>query len=532
MTMVMIGRYAGSLERMRLVLLHYHILKNGGSSIIEILRRSYPENFAEYDRPDKDAEILPPDVIAFLAANPRIHALSSHQIYYPAPGAPGFLFYDICFLRDPLDRIRSIYDYFRGRPIDGDPIRQMANECTLGDFVRRLMEEMPWTVNDVQVNLLANGMINDQPRGPEDLEIATRRMLDTSFLGVVDLFDESLVAGQHGLSSVFPGLNCVQAPVNDSAAQGSTLSARLENLESACDPCVYAEIVRLNAMDFELLRRARAEVMRRFALVPDREARLKGLKEGVAILKARGDPEPPATTPRPEAAKIGRPVLWKRWWRFASNLRASRPGSTYRRLIDAEFYLRQYPDVGAAGMSPLRHYVLHGASEGRKPNALFQPEYYATVCEAARGVDDPLMHFADSDPRACASPHPLFDCEGWRRANPGARGNPLAEYLEHMRGRVSIKRQTAPECDLARIEVQDVEILIVFPGSQFDSQPADERDRTFRELRASSACEVALVWLDGCGETKFLCAPQLERFFHSARYDQLAAQLSARSLVA
>ena len=38
-----------------------------------------------------------------------------------------------------------------------------------------------------------------------------------------------------------------------------------------------------------------------------------------------------------------------------------RPG----RLFDPEFYLRQYPDVGTADMSPLLHYVLHGADEWR-----------------------------------------------------------------------------------------------------------------------------------------------------------------------
>ena len=527
MPMAIIVQLCWQFERMRQVLLHYHILKNGGSSIIEILRRSYWGTFAEYDLPHKDAEITTPDLIAYLEANPLANAFSSHQIFYPMAAAPGFLFYDICFLRDPLDRIRSIYDYFRGRPAEGDPIRELANQWTLGEFVRRLVEEMPWTVNDVQVNLLANGLIHDQPRGPGDLEIATRRMLDTSFLGVVDLYDESLVAGQHGLSVVFPGLNCVQAPVNEAAVKGSTLSGRLQNLESACDADVYSELLRLNAMDLELLRRARAEVMRRFALIPDRDARLKGLKEGVAILKARGDPEPGAIAPQPRAAKNDRAELRKRWWNFSSNLRASRPGSAYRRLIDSRFYLSRYPDVRAAGVSALRHYVLHGAAEGRKPNALFQPEYYSTVCEAARGAEDPLMHFALSDRSACASPHPLFDCAGWRNANPRGRRNPLAEYFEHLRRRVHAAPPTALECDSARMVIQDVEILIVFPGPQFDSRPAEERDRVFEELCARSSCEVAVVWLDGCGEKKFLCAPQLEPFLQSARYDQLAAQISA-----
>ena len=148
---------------------------------------------------------------------------------------------------------------------------ELANQNTLGEFTRRLVQEMPWTVNDVQVNLLANGLVHDQPRGVEDLAVATSRMLETSFLGVVDQFDESLVAGQYGLRTLFPALNCVHAPVNVSAAPGSTLAERAEQFREACHDAIYAELLRLNAMDFELLRRARAEVQRRFDLVPDRQ---------------------------------------------------------------------------------------------------------------------------------------------------------------------------------------------------------------------------------------------------------------------
>ena len=120
------------------------------------------------------------------------------------------MFYDLCFLRDPIDRIRSTYDYFRIKPQDGDPVSDMANRANEAEFVAHLIENYPWMVNDVQVNLLANGLINDQPQGAQDLERATARMLETSFLGVVDQFHESIIAGQHALRIVFPNLNCAQ----------------------------------------------------------------------------------------------------------------------------------------------------------------------------------------------------------------------------------------------------------------------------------------------------------------------------------
>ena len=33
-------------------------------------------------------------------------------------------------------------------------------------------------------------------------------------------------------------------------------------------------------------------------------------------------------------------------------------------------------DVAAAGVNPLRHYMRYGGGEGRKPNPLFDPDYY------------------------------------------------------------------------------------------------------------------------------------------------------------
>lgn len=38
--------------------------------------------------------------------------------------------------------------------------------------------------------------------------------------------------------------------------------------------------------------------------------------------------------------------------------------------VDAEWYLRTYPDVAAAGMDPQAHYALHGRAEGRLPRPL------------------------------------------------------------------------------------------------------------------------------------------------------------------
>lgn len=58
-------------------------------------------------------------------------------------------------------------------------------------------------------------------------------------------------------------------------------------------------------------------------------------------------------------------------------------------LFDEQYYLNTYPDVRAAGIEPLAHYIEHGASEGRNPSSRFQTTYYVA---RYREEIDPHLH--------------------------------------------------------------------------------------------------------------------------------------------
>jgi hypothetical protein len=277
---------------MRWVLLHYHILKNAGSTIECILTRNFGENFASFDSPRRNGVVPNDSLLSLLDRNPGLKAVSSHQTRYPAPSVPGILFFDVCFLRDPIDRLRSTYDYFRKKPSPGDPISDLANTRELGRFAEGLVEDFPNYVNDAQVVLLANGGVYDHPPGEKDLERAIDRVRKASVPGVVDCFDESLVAGQYFLTPVFPNLDCAYPPANVSGDPESTLDSRKRKFQETCDSRVYAQLLRLNALDSKLVDEARAEVWRRFKLVPKHEDRLRALRARVQSYIAGAVPEP------------------------------------------------------------------------------------------------------------------------------------------------------------------------------------------------------------------------------------------------
>ena len=431
---------------MRFVLLHYHILKNAGSTIEEMLDRSFGERFARLDAPGRDHTIDHSALLDFCKTNPNLDAVSSHQIRYPLPEARGILFFDVCFVRDPIARVRSMYDYFRQKPAAGDPVSDLANSSGPGAFVAGMVKDHALQIRNVQVNLIAAAGDSDAPT-EADLDLATSRMRDAAFPGVVGNFDESIATGEHRLRTIFPRLDCSGEPVNVS---GST-----ENLREACDPEVWDILLRMNALDLELVKRVRAEVNRRTAQI-DRS------------------PE------RQNKAKLP---------------------CTPEQLFDRDFYLARYPDIRAARIDPLRHYLTHGMAEGRKPNPLFQPDYYAAQCNTySDGPGNALRHFLKNEPNAACNPHRLFDSESYLTTHSGAAAsgiNPLLHYLEsrqpdHWKG--------------LRLQIDDVNVNVVLAET------------------CGLSGEVVRVWRDGDGRKQLIAPPQQRPFFENVSCQQLHAQ--------
>lgn len=81
--------------------------------------------------------------------------------------------------------------------------------------------------------------------------------------------------------------------------------------------------------------------------------------------------------------------------------RQPNPRAMWEREFDAGWYLRSYPDVARTGVDPFEHFIEHGLKEGRAPNrggtdwtAAFDPVWYLDQYpDVARAGLDPLDHF-------------------------------------------------------------------------------------------------------------------------------------------
>src|ERR1700682_2071827 len=111
----------------RFLIVHYHIFKNGGSTIASILEREFPNAFTAVHGP-ADVSVLDHTHLAdFVAGHTAIQAISSHHLRYPKPVLPNTVIFDWCFLRHPLDRLQSFYSYFQ-RIDSFDPLCHLARQ--------------------------------------------------------------------------------------------------------------------------------------------------------------------------------------------------------------------------------------------------------------------------------------------------------------------------------------------------------------------------------------------------------------------
>jgi hypothetical protein len=267
----------------RFVIVHYHILKNGGSTVESVLKRHFGPAFATFDDTCADAARDQTDLTDFLAANPHISAVSSHHLRYPKPVIRHTVIFDCCLLRHPLDRLQSLYAWAR-RSNSSDSLSRVARSATAREFVRYLLHEMPHMVSNVQVMLLARAGAFTRPANETDLDVATSVLMEMAVPGLVELFDESLIAAEYFLKPAFPGLQLHCEPQNVSRPGEQHRIGREKELESRLSTLwgenTWADLFRLNEFDLELYNRARREVERRFFLVP-------GLREKKAEFELR-----------------------------------------------------------------------------------------------------------------------------------------------------------------------------------------------------------------------------------------------------
>jgi Rhamnan synthesis protein F len=109
-------------------------------------------------------------------------------------------------------------------------------------------------------------------------------------------------------------------------------------------------------------------------------------------------------------------------------------GRPWAEFFDAEWYVERYHDVAASGLTPIEHFIRHGAGELRDPNPAFDTDWYPRAYPDVAGAGViPIDHFAVSGAAEGRLPFRGFDL---RLRDAGiAGGSTLDAYRHYLKQR-------------------------------------------------------------------------------------------------
>jgi len=149
-------------------------------------------------------------------------------------------------------------------------------------------------------------------------------------------------------------------------------------------------------------------------------------------------------------------------------------------LFDPAYYLAHNPDVAAAGVDPLLHYLTYGWKEGRDPSAYFDTAYYLKQNpDVAASGGNPLLHFEAYGWKEGRQPSLVFDDAKYLAANPdvaAAGADPLQHFMTYgqTEGRASFLTGGAAAADpLVSAAYYDGQLgATLIPGGMAGAQQA------------------------------------------------------------
>ncbi len=269
-------------SRTRPVLVHAHMFKNAGTTFDWSLRRSFGDHFVDHREDDdmkRGAEYFGP----WLQQHTHCQAISSHWITQPLPGLDAVDIALCLLFRDPVERMRSVYQFERQQQGVDTPGSIRAKKMSFYEYMSWQMEPMPGpVVKNYHTRYCSGDYLGEDL--PAMYERALALLDSTPTLGLVHRYDESMVLFEHQLERQFPGIDLsylkqnVLSAVEDSHRQRR--DAVLEELGDIADTVLAA-----NEYDMRLFTAAEQKFETLLAKVHDLDTRLGDLQARNARLR-------------------------------------------------------------------------------------------------------------------------------------------------------------------------------------------------------------------------------------------------------
>lgn len=247
---------------MKHVIVHYHIFKNAGSTIDHILQNNFGGAWLPFDGEKAHSRITPQELESFILNHPGIRAVSSHNAVLPVPAIPGVSIASIVFLRHPLDRIRSIYDFERYQGQLPGPVSRGAEHAAKLNFDDYIQWRFDSSKNGVTHNYQTAWLLH-HPRfqrveiQQQNFDQALQTLSFLPFFGLVERFDDSLRLLSAYMDSLGIKIKSNYKVMNSSKHVEKPLEERLSSLRNSIGESTWAKLEARNQWDLKLYEAAK-----------------------------------------------------------------------------------------------------------------------------------------------------------------------------------------------------------------------------------------------------------------------------------
>jgi len=248
----------------RKIILHYHLFKNAGTSVDHSLKANFRGHW--HAQEGKASGWHSAEVTDYLLAHTEIKVLSSHTAMMPVPVIDGVNIYPVIFIRHPIDRVRSIYDFER-KQTDVTEGSKMAKITDLCGFVEwRLQRKGDRSIRNFQTHRFAAAIAESQTASKLSEEARALLAIDAlPFVGIVEQYDRSLARLQDWLLPVFEGIELQPTKANVTQRSDQSLDERLAALRAELGPTLYKALIDANQSDLNLYSAVVAQAARQVA---------------------------------------------------------------------------------------------------------------------------------------------------------------------------------------------------------------------------------------------------------------------------
>lgn len=257
----------------RNIIVHYHIFKNAGSSVDQLLRKNFGSNWTAFDGETPGSIISSDELAKTIESQPQTVAFSSHQIVPPLPRVDANV-YPIVFLRDPIDRIKSAYLFEWKKQLGLEEPKGTFEEFVKLKFTYKrkssIEEFQTIRLSNVSVDTFDSEAVSDD----EMLERACNFISGLSFVGIVDDFDRSNALLESYLGAAFPDFRVSDVQAN--VLQDITLaqSVKRQRIREELGDELFETIVDRNRLDEGLYQAGRSHFETLFQALESDERKL------------------------------------------------------------------------------------------------------------------------------------------------------------------------------------------------------------------------------------------------------------------